>query len=205
MVIARVAGVLLLAGCAHPTLPHPDSALLGFASAETRDDPHAAYLLLSAAVRSQLSEAKFTDEWRDSAAERVAHAKALEAAATKRRWKETSQVRSDPWVASLVRDPNGWRLLIPRRTQLGAATPEDAVRRLALALESHDLDALLQLLADPLKTVVEHELADRLARLHGAAGKIISVEGDHARVRFDQRYHLDLVKENGQWRIADFN
>ena len=88
---------------------------------------------------------------------------------------------------------------------MGAATPEEALKRFAEGLEDRNFDTILQILADPLKVVVEREIAERLARAREALGKPVTVEGERARIRFDARYHLDLVKENGQWRIADFN
>jgi hypothetical protein len=202
---ARVVGLLLLAGCAHPTLPRPDGTLRAYAAAVARDDPHTAWQLLAGPVRARVSEERFAEEWRASVAERTAQAELVKQAASRGRVTEAASLRGDNWSVPLVRDPPGWRLASPRRSPLGAATPEEAVRRFAAALEEHNVDAILQLLADPLKTVVERELADRLARARGVVGKPVTVEGDHARVHFDQRYHIDLIRENGQWRIADFN
>jgi hypothetical protein len=96
-------------------------------------------------------------------------------------------------------------LAAPRIASSGAASPEDAVLRFREALEHHDLDGLLDLMADPLRGQLERELTDRLQRLKASLHKEIEVNDNKARLRFDDRYYLDLVRENGRWRVSDFN
>jgi Glu-tRNA(Gln) amidotransferase subunit E-like FAD-binding protein len=110
-----------------------------------------------------------------------------------------------------VRDPDRWRIAAVHPLEPGGDTPEDALRRLIAAIEARDFDALVAILADPLRTTLEQALGDRLSRLksalrHGSfemAGANSS--GSTARLRYDPRYHIDLILENGRWRVADFN
>jgi hypothetical protein len=110
-----------------------------------------------------------------------------------------------------VRDPDRWRIAAPHPLEPGGDTPEDTLRRLVAAIDARDFDALLALLAEPLRTTLEQALADRAAKLKSAirrGGVEISgssASGSTARLRYDARYHIDLVQENGRWRVADFN
>lgn len=203
----RVVAILVLAlsGCAARRGPDPTSVLIAYAAAVERDDPRAAYALLSERVRDQVSEREFLERWRATQTERRAQAAALRAAAAARRFTTGAQVDSGGRSSLLVLESGGWRVVAPRRTETGARTPEEAVRRFVEALERRDADALLRLLAEPLRSTVERELAERLAKLKATVGKPIPTEGDRARLRYDPRYHLELQRENGQWRVADFN
>jgi hypothetical protein len=192
---------VLAAGCvAH--LPAPSTTVARWVAANGSDDPHAAYQLLSEPLRRAISEREFVAEWRATVDERRAQAAALGPLAAH----EFAEARfSDGRTQALAHEPTGWRLLSPRPLAAGAATPEEALRRFAASLEQHDFDGLLSLLAEPLRSIVEHELSDRLARLRESLAKEIRVDGAHARIRFDERYYLDLIQENGRWRISDFN
>ena len=106
----------------------------------------------------------------------------------------------------LVREADRWRVAAVHPLEPGGDTPEDALRRLVAALDARDFDAVVALLAEPLRSTVEQALADRVARLKAALRRgPIEASGNTARLRYDPRYHLDLVQENGRWRIADFN
>src|SRR5437588_513634 len=84
--------------------------------------------------------------------------------------------------------------------------PQEALRRLIDALDARDFDAVLRVLAEPLRTSLEQALSDRLEKLRTSVKKGgIEASGDHARIRYDSRYHIDLIQENGRWRVRDFN
>ena len=111
-----------------------------------------------------------------------------------------------------MRDADRWRVAAVHPLEPGGDTPEDALRRLVAALDARDFDALVGLLAEPLRTTLQQALDDRVARLktalrHGGIESQggASGSGSTARLRYDTRYHLDLVQENGRWRVADFN
>ncbi len=184
-------------------------ALARWRQAIAKNDPHAAYALLSSALRARTSEADFTLQWKAAQADLSAQQEALHGPLTVRRAEgDLSDGRAWP----LVRDPDRWRIASTRPLEPGGDTPEDALRRLVAAVEARDFDAVVALLAEPLRTTLEQALADRLARLKAAirrgafdATGASSSAGSAARIRYDPRYHLDLVEENGRWRVADFN
>jgi hypothetical protein len=194
-------------GCAHLPPPgrasDPEPALAAWRQAIAARDPHAAYALLSSSLRARLSEADFALEWKAAQADLSAQEEALHAPhAVRRAAGELSDGRAWP----LVCDSDRWRIAAVRPLEPGGDTPDDALRRLIAAVEARDFDAVLALLADPLRATLEHALAERLARLQAALRRgPVEASGNTARVRYDPRYHIDLVQENGRWRVADFN
>lgn len=201
----RVVTAVVLAGCAHREPPSPALGLAAWSAALAADDPHAAYALLSSDTRARVSEATFAGAWQALAPERADQAAAIRSAATAHSWKTSAEVIAAGRSTQLVREPAGWRLSTPKPSTLGAASPEAALRALADALAAHDADAFLKLLADPLRTLIDREVAARVERLQAAKSESIVIEGDRARIQLDGRYHVDLIRENGQWRIADLN
>jgi hypothetical protein len=199
----RLVLAALLAGCTGANGPSPATAARALLTAG--DNPHAAYHLLSKGVRRTISEDQFVNRWRASLEERKAQTAALSALLSQPTGEHARASWPDARQAELVHEPAGWRLASPRIGNGGAASPEDAIRRFADALEHHDMDGLLELLADPLRGQLEREIADRLSRLKSSLSKDIRVEGNHARIRIDDRYYLDLRLEDGRWRVSDFN
>ena len=203
-------------GCAHhrPAAPpaaaasDPEPALAAWRQAIAKGDAHAAYKLLSSSLRARVSEADFALQWKAAQADLSAQEEALHAPATLRR---ASAELSDGRAWPLVHEPDRWRIAAVHPLAPGGDTPEDLLRRLVAAVDARDFDALLGLLAEPLRTTVEQALADRVARLKAAVrhGSVelagASSSGTTARLRYDPRYHIDLVLENGRWRVADFN
>jgi hypothetical protein len=206
----RASALLLLAilGCAHAPPPatrasDPEPALAAWRQAIAKNDPHAAYQLLSSALRTRVTEADFALQWKAAQADLSAQEEALHAPhAVRHAAGELADGRAWP----LVHDSDRWRIAAAHPIDPGGDTPEDALRRLIAGVDAHDFDAVVALLAEPLRGTLESALADRLARLKAALRRgAIEASGNTARVRYDPRYHLDLVRENGRWRVADFN
>lgn len=210
-----VAAMVAAVGCAHrpssapaaaPSDPEP--ALVAWRQAIAMGDAHAAYKLLSSSLRAHVSESDFALQWKAAQADLSAQEEALHAPYAVRR---ASVELSDGRAWPLVRDPDRWRVAAAHPLEPGGDTPEDALRRLIAAIDARDFDALVGLLAEPLRTTVEQALADRVSRLktavrHGGIEMSGSnSSGTSARLRYDARYHIDLVLENGRWRVADFN
>jgi hypothetical protein len=196
----------LVVGCTRATLPDPATTLRQYLAASARNDPQAAYALLSEEQRRRISEREFSERWRATVAERQAQAENAREALAGRGASQAAELHfSDGRSLALVRESSGWRLAAARPLEPGGTTPQDVVRRFTQALEARDFDGVMQLLGDPLRGVIERELAERLARLKTAGAKDVQVDGDRARIRFDDRYFIELKRENGHWRVADFN
>ena len=196
-------------GCAHapPASPRPSAdpepALVAWRAAISKNDAHAAYALLSASRRARVSENDFALQWKAAQADLSAQEDAIAAPHTLR---QATGELSDGRAWPLVREGDRWRLATVHPLAPGGDTPEDALRRLIAAVDERDFDAVLGLLAEPLRETLAQALSDRGARLKAALRRgPIEASGNTARIRYDTRYHLDLVQENGRWRVADFN
>jgi hypothetical protein len=185
--------------------PDPAGRLGALADALGRPDGRAMWSRLTRETRAQSTERTFLETWSGSAAERAQLADRLRAAASHRAVETHAELDSAGQLERLVFEDDRWRLEAARPTTRGASTPEEALRRFTAALEAHDLDALLHLLGDPLRTLVERELNDRLSGLRATVGQPVATDGDHAHVRYDAHHHIDLRRENGQWQVVDFN
>lgn len=196
-------------GCAHAPPPtrassaDPEPALVAWRAAIAKNDSHAAYQLLSSSLRARTSEQDFALQWKAVQADLSAQEDALSAPhALRHATGELADGRAWP----LVHEPDRWRVAAAHPLSPGGDTPEDVVRRLVAAVEARDFDALVGLLADPLRETLEQALADRVARLKTSLRRSpIEASGNTARIRYDSRYHIDLIQENGRWRVADFN
>ena len=86
-----------------------------------------------------------------------------------------------------MRETGGWRLEAPLVATFRAATPQEALRQLAAALEERSIDELLSTLTNA-----------RRERLNEVLSAFSSGLRAHATDSVDK-------KEDGSWRIDDFS
>ncbi len=204
---ASILAMLAALGCAHAPPPRASAdlepALVAWQKAIAANDAHAAYALLSSSLRARVSESDFALQWKAVQADLSAQEEALHAPHAIR---QASGELADGRAWPLVREADRWRVAAVRPLEPGGDTPEDALRRLIAAVDERDFDAVVALLAEPLRSTLEQALAERVARLKSSLRRGgVEASGNTARLRYDPRYHLDLVQENGRWRVADFN
>ena len=174
------------------------------------EDPSAGWELLAPDAQRAQRWDDFVVKWRTSKKEREQRAAALE-----RTLREGEQVGeraqmtlADGPEAQLVRERDGWRLEAPLYAKPGAASPADALRLFARALDERSVTGVLRLLTSARREDVRRAL-DRFAgglRDHVADG--LDVTGDHATVVWhdgEHRFRVTLKRENGEWRIDDFS
>jgi hypothetical protein len=202
--LALVACAQLAAGCHAPSAPEPSSTLRALATVLAAEDSRPAYRMLSRKVRAETPAAEFADHWRQSAIERHQAAAAL-AELSRPAAQTATLLLATGRSALLTREPEGWRVQTPRLEEPGATTPEEALQRFVQALQERSFDSVVGLLAEPLRGVVERELATRLAGLRAASSRGIQVHGGVAKIQYDSKYFIEIKNENGKWRIADFN
>jgi len=211
---AALAAALAASACgaapARPSAPAADG-VRALVAALGSDDPHAAYQLLSADVRRQVSFEQFALEWKASAPERKWQARAL-----------AEGLRGDPDVGErasvtyrdgkmvqLERDGQAWRLEQALVGRARATTPRDAVRELADALHHKDLQGALELLTKRRRDGIARQVEGFVAGLDKRVdGKIEEIGTDRAELRWDEggiRYRIVLRKEDGEWRIDDIH
>lgn len=137
-----------------------------------------------------------------------------------------SLVRSELQLAE--NSSGAWRITTPELSPVATATPEAALRALLDAIDGRNLALLLRLLSPATRQAVEDELQERAERLRaalagagsrpketsppaagsppsGPTSPRIEISGDRARLQYDQRYFIDLIREKDGWRIRDMN
>jgi hypothetical protein len=192
---------LACAACAR-TPPPPRTAVESWRAALERDDAQAAWQLLSADERQRTPLVEFRHRWEAAKEERrVLAGKLAKAPPPTLR----AQVLSDGRALAVVAEGTAWRIVAPRSAELGGTTASDLLARVVAAFERRDADAVVRLFADPLRSAVERELADRLDGLRTLARQPIAPDATRVRLRYGGRYYIELVKENGTWLISDLN
>ena len=209
-----LAAALVAPGCgaapAHTSDPAADG-VRALIAALTSDDAHAAYQLLSADVRREVSYDQFALEWKASAPERRWQAHAL-----------TESLRGDPDVGErasvtykdgkmvqLERDGKAWRLEEALVGRARATRPRDAIRELADALHHKDLEGALALLTKRRRNGIARQVEGFVAGLDKhVASELEQSNPDRAVLRWDQNgieYRIVVRKEDGEWRIDDIH
>ena len=200
--IVVVAAVALCACQAVPANPH--STVLAYAEALRKNQPQAAYLLLSKAERRLVSADEFSRRWRDAAKEHPLLVQALETASPAR---EQAVVESSHSTSTLEREGSVWRLVdADANPKAGAHSVAEAVLGLASALEHRRLEEVFRLLSPPLQQAIERELDERVKALRALATKPVTGDATQLRLRYGPHYILQLRKGPGDvWQIDDLN
>jgi hypothetical protein len=173
-----------------------------YATAIEADQPKAAYDLLSDALRTQVTEADFMARWKSLRQELQAQAAQLRAVLGKGTEARAVVVYPSGFRARLACRGNEWRVEDEITSPLMTSTPAETLRAFVRAVEERDFDAAMRLLARPLRESVEKEIKDRVSKLRQALDREIEVSGGRARLQYDARSKVELVNEDGHWRIV---
>lgn len=199
------AALLLLAGLASCGQDKgPQKVVDQYVAAIRTNRPDLAYDLLDEAVRRRVSKNEFSTRWRNARGELEDQARGLESAKTKPAVRATVTF-GDGVTADLVFIKGEWRISEGITVKLQAATPTDALRAFVKAVEERDYQAVMQLVSKSMRETIEREISDRLERLKKSLDREIEVTGNKARFQYDRRYKIELIKEDGQWKILDFD
>ena len=211
--LSAVVGVLLSAGCGGSSAGTAKDTLRSYASALAKDDARAAYLLLSPSLRLSLSAEEFEKQWREHRVERAEQRQQLMALLSSQRSEliETAELRlvhgsMVKLTAEAQPLQRAWQLSDANLRAVVAPTPQDVLKLLLFAVEQRNYQALLRLLSTSERLALEAQLTERLERLRAALVKpTIEIKGDRARIEYDPRFFIELVREGNSWRIADLN
>ncbi len=203
---------LCLTACAGTARRHDGSERIArqWTHALTGDDPRAAYELLAAPVRQNKPYAEFAREWDATKLERARQAEALARALDRgARLGERGELAiGDGQVTPLTHEPEGWRLERPLIAAVRPATPEEAIQRLADALEDRSFPALLRLLSSERQEAARSLLDAFVTGLRDHSTELVEVSEDRATLVWtdgSRRWRVVLKREQGAWRIDDFS
>ena len=199
--------VFTCVACATSTADGPKQMVERYIAAINRDDPQAAYALLGEQVQRQITAAEFAARWKQVKPELRRQASQLGSSA-ERPMEIGATVTYRGGTRARLRFADGqWRIDGGISVSFQTATPLEALRTFIRAVERRSYDAVLKLLSRSVRQSIERDINDRLAKLKRWLGRDGEVEitGDRARVRYDARYKIELVNEDGQWKILDFD
>jgi hypothetical protein len=208
VVLALVVPALGCPGARGGSDRSPHDAVQSWTQAVRRDDPQAAYALLSAPLRRALPYEEFVRRWKETPQERTQQSVDLGAGLREEAGLgERARITlSDGKTADLVREPSGWKLEAPLMAPVRASTPQDALRLLAAAIESRSYEALLRILTQRRREALSLQVEAFERGLKSRLSEPIEVNGD--RVFFEwtegrMRFRVTLIRENGEWRVED--
>jgi len=196
------------AGCGE-TKDGPKQAVERYLSAIHANRPDLAYAMLDVKVRRRVSKNAFAKRWQATKAELLDQAKQLGQAVNKP-FALTARLRYSNGVrASLVHIDGQWRL--GGGVTQDTSTPKEALRAFIHAVEARDYKAVMRLVSRSMRETIEHEIEDRVGRLkkslkqEGSPGAAaVEVTRKKARFQYDRRYKIELIKEDGEWKVLDF-
>lgn len=197
-------GLLLVLPACGGSSSGPDQVVRQYIAAINANRPEQAYSLLDAKTRRQVSKNQFVNRWNQARAELKDQAALLRAGLDKPFQIRAHVEYAQGAVSDLSYVDGRWRIKEGITIKLQTATPEDAVRAFIQAVEQRDYETVMQLLSRSAREVIEREINDRVSRAKAALKQQIEVTGNKARVQYGPSDKLELIKEDGQWRINDF-
>ena len=87
----------------------------------------------------------------------------------------------------------------------GGKKPEDVLDELRRVLARRSYPALLRLLTPETRAAIEADLRSLVERLEHADALAVQVTGDLAVVNVPGGHHVRMRRDNGAWRIEDFD
>lgn len=188
-----------------------ESGVRSYIKALRSDNPRAAYQMLTADTRKEISYAEFEVIWRDHKGERLEQARALEEGLKEGSdLGETARVRfTDGKAVNMTRESGEWKLESGLIARGHATRPIDAVRMLAEAVSSRDFDALMRVLTSRRRNGISREVDEFTSSLLDSLDREVSRIGpDRAELIWETegaRYKIVLRKEASEWRVDDLH
>lgn len=195
-------------GCRQAADPyHPKTALAQYVRHIQANDSKAAYGMLSKKLRRGLSYEAFARKWKKNYTElRIQAADILKQLGKHKQYEVHAQMKiGQRKNVAFSHEDKHWRIVAGVGGGVDAPTPREAIRALVKALESKNLSAFLKLLSSERRKRFVREMTLRLEKLKANLDRDFEVTGNRARLQYDPRYWIMLVKENGAWRVVEFN
>ncbi|HGG56299.1 MAG TPA: hypothetical protein ENK31_00710 [Nannocystis exedens] len=208
--IAALALALCTAACASRRLRSPEALRAAYADAINRDDPAAAYALLSPELQARISPEEFALRWARQAEDREAAAADLEA---------LPPAQAQPLYRGQTLHSNGaelrwsyasgaYQIYAGLPGQADISTPAQALRSFIAAIRSADFTALEVLLSEDLRARLGDEWQARVdaieERLAEPGAIELSPDNQQALLRYDRGRAVALVQSPHGWQITSF-
>lgn len=200
-------GILLallgMAACAAPAVPDPKPVVARYARALRQGDAQAVYQMLSTQAQRQLGQQGVKALLAAQRAELTAQAQALQ--------DERAQVHVegrarfvDGQIATFTVEQGELKLQAAAALPARATTPAQALSELRAALERRSYAALMMVLTRDSAGGFEDKLRSLVTALQNPEALEIHVEAGRAVIELPQGHRVELRKEDGLWKVRDF-
>jgi hypothetical protein len=206
--LAALAAIVIVAqGCATGRASaRPDETLRAYSKALRENRAAEAYELLSDDAKKSIPFEYFSRIVKENPAEVAELATALERPAEPPRVTATVTPPGGP-VLLLVYEDGAWKIDASSIDLYSQATPERAILAFVRAYDNHRFDVLLRFVPDSQRgnLTPEREEVERLMGALRAALPTARFEllGERATMAYGAGGTLELVRENGSWKVED--
>jgi hypothetical protein len=195
---------LFTGGCASSSVPSPRATLDAYAAAARKGDSHAIYDLMS--ERSQQSMGREGVERAVNDARSELAEQAAAGTSPGARFEATAKVRfGDGEIATLELEDGAFRVSSSDALPAEAKTPAQALDQLRIVLARRSYAGLMRVLSKETRRAMEQDFRTLVEGLERPEGLDVKVVGDKATVQIAGGHLVKLKRENGLWRIEDFD
>ena len=196
--------VVIFMGCSRPTLPDPRTAALEFAQAAKNQDADAIYSMLSREAQEAYGQKGTRLLVDDQKKELRGLGRALSQG--KASVSARARLRFADGEEAVLQAEDG-RFLVSAAGSLpaGASTPTDALLELRRVLARRSYSGLMRVLSKETRSAMEADLRSLVTGLDHAESLDIVVDGDRAEVVVPGGHRIKLKREDGEWRVDDFD
>jgi hypothetical protein len=195
---------LTCAACTPKPLADPRTTAQRWADALRAEDEEAVFALLTPASQQAFGRQGVARLLRENQKELLQHAES--AAAANARLEATVEVAyPDDRRARVVLEDGTFRVAAAGAMPAAANNPTDALRELRDVLARGSLEGLLRILTRDTAQTLESSLRGLADALEEPSTVDIQVEGRRALARLPGGHTVTLEREDGVWRIKDFD
>jgi glutathione S-transferase len=201
-------------GCAGTGAATPGAALSSFAEAIRQERFDVAYGLMAESYRERVSRDEFERHLRENPAE--AHRLAARLSEPEGPIIVTARVPYADDALQLIQDGKTWHLEGNVVDFYDQSSPRTAIRSFVRAMENRRYDVVLRFVpnadregmsVDAMREAWEgegrEEIERLLANLRANLNNPIEVVGDRATMPYGERFSMQLVREDGVWKVED--
>jgi len=195
---------LTFLACVAPQIPDPKLTAQRWSEALVRGDADAVYGLLSDSARQSLGREGVRQLLERDRKELIASATSATSASA--HVETVARVAySGERSASVVLEDGKFRVAAAAALPAHATTPEDALQELREVLARRSFAGLLRVLTADAGRSLDAQLASVVDALGDPATVEIEVDGRKATARLPGGHTVKLEREDGAWRIRDFD
>lgn len=161
------------------------------------------YALLDAQARASLSKQDVQRLLKESQAQLLRRVRSFGKPTAK--ISTTARVRTaDGEVSTLVLEQDEFRVTAAGALPAAGITPAEALSELRRALARRSYPALVQVLSADSRSALEEQLSGLVVGLEQPESLHIVIDGETARVTTPGGHWVELSREDGVWRVRDF-